>query len=185
MLKIFKIDASPVIDFAAEEYFSAAFGEDWKEFYAYLEKIEKAFDIRYLSGELSADEVVGAYYNPALVKDFESVEKICADAEAVLQKNYNLPARVQTVSVRLIERHMTYCRMLAKMLAFKAAGKDEEAKAALEELWSTFDILEYDMEANYDHSLCMAALNRIAKTPTDLAAKEKREEEFATSEDLH
>jgi oligopeptide transport system ATP-binding protein len=66
----------------------------------------------------------------------------------------------------------------------KAEGTDE-AKAALEELWSTFDLLEYDMEANYDHSLCMSALNRIAKTPTDLTAKEKREEEFATSEDLH
>ena len=178
-------DTALTYEEVAEEYFSAAFGEDWKEFYAYLEKIEKAMDIRYLSGELSSDEVVGAYYNPALVKDFESVEKICADTEALIQKNYNMPTRVGTVSVRLIERHMTYCRMLAKMLAFKAAGKDEEAKAALEELWNTFDLLEYDMEANYDHSLCMAALNRIAKTPTDLAAKEKREEEFATSEDLH
>jgi len=119
------------------------------------------------------------------VKDFESVEKICADTEEVLKKNYNMPYRAQTVSVRLIERHMTYCRMLAKMLIEKCQGKDAEAKAELEKLWDTFDILEYDMEANYDHSLCMSALNRIAKAPTDLAAKEKREEEFATSEDLH
>ena len=65
-------------------------------------------------------------------------------------------------------------------------GDDAGAKAALDTLWSTFDLLEYEMEANYDHSLCMSALNRIVKTPSDLSAtKKSEEEEFATSEDLH
>ena len=169
-----------------DEYFSAAFGEDFKDFYAYLEEIEKVFDIRYLSGELSANEAIGAYYNPALKKSFERVEGICAEMEKVVKKNYNMPERVRTVSVRLIERHITYCRMLAKVLACKCVGDDAAAKAALDTLWSTFDLLEYEMEANYDHSLCMSALNRIVKTPSNLSAKKKREEEeFATSEDLH
>ena len=59
-----------------------------------------------------------------------------------------MPYRAQTISVRLIERHMTYCRMLAKMLIEKCQGKDAEAKAELEKLWDTFDILEYD---NYSY----------------------------------
>ena len=169
-----------------DEYFSAAFGEDFKDFYAYLEEIEKVFDIRYLSGELSANEAIGTYYNPALKKSFERVEGICAEMEKVVKKNYNMSERARTVSVRLIERHITYCRMLAKVLACKCVGDDAAAKAALDTLWSTFDLLEYEMEANYDHSLCMSALNRIVKTPSDLSAKKKREEEeFATSEDLH
>ena len=179
-------DLSLTYEEIAEEYFSAAFGEGWRDFYSYLEAIEKAFDIRYLSGELSADEAIGAYYNPSLLKGFEGVEDICKKAEAAIKKHYDMPYRAQTVSVRLIEKHVTYCRMLAGVLACKCVGDDAAAKAALDTLWSTFDLLEYEMEANYDHSLCMAALNRIVKAPTDLSAKKKREEEeFATSEDLH
>ena len=79
-----------------------------------------------------------------------------------------MPHRVQTVSVRLIERHIEYCRLLAKALAYKALAKDEEARAAFGELWEAFNLYEMDMEANYDHSLTVATLNQIFKTNSNL-----------------
>ena len=151
-----------------EEYFSAAFGEDWRDFYAYLEGIEKAIDIRYLSGELSSNMEISKFYNPSLVESFAKVEAICDEAEKTVQAHYDMPARAQTVSVRLIERHIQYCRYLAKALIFKCQGKDDEAKKVFQELWDTFNLYELDMEANYDHSLCMSALNTIFNTPANI-----------------
>ena len=51
---------------------------------------------------------------------------------------------------------------------FKCQGKDDEAKAAFKVLWDKFNMYEFDMEANYDHSLCMSALNTIFNTPANI-----------------
>ncbi len=161
-------DTSLTYEEICEEYFSAAFGEDWKEFYAYLEGIEQAIDIRYLSGELSSDMEIGKFYNPALCEDFAKVEGVCDKAAETVKAHYNMPERVQTVSVRLIERHIHYCRLLAKALILKCQGKDEEAKVVFKELWDAFNHYEFDMEANYDHSLCMSALNTVFNTPSNV-----------------
>ena len=161
-------DTSLSYEAIKEEYFSAAFGEDWKEFYSYLEGIEQAIDIRYLSGELSSDMEISKFYNPALAADFAKVEAICDKAEATVQAHYNMPQRAQTVSVRLIERHIKYCRLLSGALIFKCQGKDEEARGVFKELWDTFNRYEFDMEANYDHSLCMGMLNTVFNTPSNI-----------------
>ena len=161
-------DTSLTYEEIRDEYFSAAFGESFKEFYTYLEQIKSIFDMRYLAGELSADANVGKYYNPAFAKGLEALAPILEKAKAAVQAHYNMPHRVQTVSVRLIERHIEYCRLLAKALAYKALAKDEEARAAFGELWEAFNLYEMDMEANYDHSLCMAALNAVFNTPSNM-----------------
>ena len=161
-------DTSLTYEEIAEEYFSAAFGEDWKVFFAYLEGIEGAIDIRYLSGELSSDKEIGKYYNPALAEDFGKVEAICDEAEKAVKAHYNMPFRAQTVSVRLIERHIEYCRRLARALIQKCRGEDDAAKAEFKGLWDAFNRYEFEMEANYDHSLCMAALNAVFNTPSNI-----------------
>ncbi len=161
-------DTSLSYDEIAEEYFSAAFGEDYQLFYDYLSDAARILDQRYLSGELSADMSVGKYYNPDFAKKLSEAEPIFERAEAAVKAHYNMPYRVQTVSVRLIERHIHYCRLLAKALALKAIAKDEEARGVFRELWDTFNLYEMDMEANYDHSLCIATLNQIFKTDSSL-----------------
>ena len=164
-----------------DEYFSAAFGEDWKEFYNYLDDIKEIFDMRYLAGELSANPEVGKHYNPEIAKRLTDAESVFAKGEAAVKAHYNMPHRVQTVSVRLIERHIHYCRMLAKALSLKAVAKDEAAREAFRELWDAFNLYEMDMEANYDHSLCIATLNQIFKTDSHLP----QEDEPVLNLDLH
>ena len=151
-----------------EEYFSAAFGENWKDFYAYLEGIGEIFDMRYLSGELSANAEIGSHYNPAMAEHLRNTEAVFEKGEAAVKANYDLPMRVQTLSVRLMERHIHFCRYLAKALAFKAEAKDAEARAAFNELWDAFNLYEMDMESYYDHSLCIATLNYIFKRDSNL-----------------
>ena len=59
--------------------------------------------------------------------------------------------------------------------------KDEAAREAFRELWDAFNLYEMDMEANYDHSLCIATLNQIFKTDSHLP----QEDEPVLNLDLH
>ncbi len=161
-------DTSLTYEEICEEYFSAAFGEDWRDFYTYLEGIREIFDQRYLAGELSANAEVGKHYNPEMAEKFANAEAVFEKGEAAVQAHYNMPMRVQTLSVRLIERHIIYCRMLAKALALKAVAKDEAAREAFRALWDAFNFYELDTEPYYDHSLCVASLNQIFKTDSNL-----------------
>jgi len=49
-------DSTLTAEQLAEEYFSCAFGEDWKQFYDYLEKISDAFGHKFMEGEESCQE---------------------------------------------------------------------------------------------------------------------------------
>ena len=129
--------------------------------------------MRYLAGELSSDESIGKFYNPSLAESFAKVEGICDKAEAAVKAHYDMPTRVETVSVRLIERHIAYCRRLAKAMIFKCQGMDAEAKEAFDKLWEDFNLYELDMEANYDHSLCMWTLSTAMGAKTNLPTKDE------------
>ena len=156
-----------------DEYFSAAFGESWREFYDYLEGISRILDQRYLAGELSSDEKIGKYYNPAFGERLSELDAVLEAGKAAVQKHYNMPDRAQTVSVRLIEKHIEFCRLLADALKFKCIGKDKEAKDAFQILWDTFSRYEYEIEANYDHSLLVATMNVIFKSVSNIPADDE------------
>ena len=73
----------------------------------------------------------------------------------------NMPHRVQTVSVRLLMRHMEFCRGLAAALALKCTGKDSEAKESFTQFMEHFGSYEVSMERYYDHMMAMHALKEI------------------------
>ena len=154
-------DSSLTTEQLAEEYFSCAFGEDWKQFYDYLEKISDAFGHAYMEGEESADDEICLYYNPALASRFESVKALTAQGRKLIEAHYNMPYRTQTVSVRLLELHALYCDMLADALILKCQGKDAEGKAALEEMKAECGKYEAYFQPIYDHYLACISLDRI------------------------
>ena len=67
-------DVSLSAEEIAEEYFSAAFGEDWREFYDYLSKITEAFGHDFLSGDYNRkiDRNRAPWYAP------EKLEQHCS-----------------------------------------------------------------------------------------------------------
>lgn len=69
-------DSSLTVSQLAEEYFSCAFGEDWKQFYDYLEKISDAFGHKFMEGEESSDPDKCLYYNPNLVSRFRPLRTL-------------------------------------------------------------------------------------------------------------
>ena len=151
----------------AEEYFRAAFGEDWKKFYDYLDKLTNAFSHDYLSGDRSRRlGRASEWYAPEQVAELKKVPEILREGRELIKEHYNSDHRVRTVSVRLLEFHALYTEMLAEFFIEKAQGHDEEAKEVFKKLRAEVGKYEVIFERWYDHALFCAFLERLSNTPT-------------------
>ena len=154
-------DTSLTAEEIAEDYFSHAFGEDWKRFYDYLEKVGKIFNVSYLEGENSSNVNVSAFYNPEYAKSLDALDGVLAEGRALIESHYNSDYRVRTVSVRLLEYHQELCMKLAEVLKLKAVGDDKGASEKFAELRISFGKHECEIETFYDHSLYFSRYNRM------------------------
>jgi hypothetical protein len=159
-------DNSLTTEELAQEYFSCAFGEDWREFYGYLQEISHAFDHRYMEGELSSDMKKCIYYNPQMAEKFATVRDVVAKGRKLIESHYNMPHRVQTMSVRVLELHAKYCEMISDALALKCQGKDKESLEALDVARIELGKLEAAFQTVYDHHLQFNSLTNILKMLT-------------------
>ena len=146
----------------AKDYYSYAYGEDYKRFYEYLEKVGKALDYEYLEGGKSANTAVGKYYNPEYAKSLDSLGALADEGRKLIDEHYNSDARLHTVSVRLLEHHLEFYTGLAKPLKLKALGKDDEAVEAMEDFRISFGKKEIYIQSYYDHYTFFAKYNRFA-----------------------
>lgn len=118
----------------AEEYFSAAYGEDWKSVYNFLKKVSEAFEFKYMiqnKWNLTEDEIeILCGKMKKIQLDAEEFEKKCSD-------NFTGVLRCISVSWQLINLHCTFVKKYAECVYFKAKKEDGEAYKK----W--FDMVKY------------------------------------------
>lgn len=163
-------DDTLTYDELAEDYFRCAFGEDWKAFYNYLEKVEDAFDFHYMEGQRSIDKERSNYYNPDHVASLETVRSITAEGRKLIAEHYSKPYRVQTVSVRLLELHALFCELLADAMIQKAQGEDDKAMELFNVMKAEMGKLECYFQTCYDHGLAFYSLETVFKQKKKPAA---------------
>ena len=157
-----------------EEYFSAAFGEDWRKFYDYLDKLGRAFDHEYMTGDAYRksrktnryDPMESVFYDPSRVPALKSVRDITAEGRKLIEEHYNSDYRVRTVSVRLLEFHALYAELLSDALVEKALGNDDKADELKEKMRLTVGKYETMFERWYDQGLYYYAVERMFKART-------------------
>ena len=159
-------DVSLSAEEIAEEYFLAAFGEDWRLFYDYLERLGDAFGHDYFSGTRNRNSNHSEWYDPEQVKSLEKVKDIVAEGRALIASHYNSDYRVRTVSVRLLEFHALYAELVAKAMIAKAQGNDDESIRLMQEASDECGKYELAFERWYDHYNIFAYLQRIAQAKT-------------------
>ena len=151
------------VDFEAlkEDYFSHAYGEDWREVAAFFEKIGKAADFRYLNGKLSADPTKSNHYNPEFAASLRQIPAIVAEFAPFVEAHKNMPMRAQTVAYRILYRYLEYCERMSKVLVLKAVGAGQESQEAYYKFVEDFGKYELEMERWYDHYMCVAAMRFV------------------------
>jgi len=163
---LYDISLSP--EEIAKDYFDTAFAEVSDKFYTYLKELGEAFDFYYMVRTRSADESISPYYNPEHAKILSAFDQIEAKGRKLIQEHYNFPHRLGTVSVRLLEKHLDFAVGLAKALAAKAVGKDEEATELLNELRVEIGKEEVLLEKYYDHFNFFSSLGYVFDVKSNL-----------------
>ena len=154
-------DTSLTLEELTEDYFSHAFGEDWKKFYDYLKELGDAFNHYFLSSDMFQFADHSPYYWPEHAESLSRVRSITEKGRALIKEYYNSPFRVRTVSVRILEKHALYADLLADALIPKVLGKDDEADALYEKFKNEFGKEEMALEPYYDHTECVNAFSKV------------------------
>ncbi len=166
-----QFDTSLTFEELMEDYYSHAYGEDFRRVIEILEAIGKAMPHKYVARKLSADLRIGKSYNPAMADGLRSVCAIRAEAKEFIEAHKNMPLRSQTVMYKLLRYYLEYCEGLAKCLAIKCFGAGAEAKEAFEKL--LYDLGKYEIEIGTCFDQYMMALafggtfNKMENAVTD------------------
>ncbi len=158
-----QFDTSLSFDYLLEDYFSHAYGDDWREVVEIFKKIGKAMPHKYFTGNMSADVEINKAYNPSLADGFRSVRQIVEDAKPFLDAHKNMPTRASTVAYKLLRYYMEYCLGISRCFALKCMGAGVEAKEAFFEFLADFGKHEAEIETYFDHYLMGYTFDLIMK----------------------
>ena len=161
-------DVSLSAEEIAEEYFSCAFGEDWKKFYDYLKRLGDAVGFDYLSGDRNRGTKRSGLYAPNQVPSLKTVREITKEGRELIAEHYNSDYRVRTVSVRMLEFHALYVELLSDALIAKAVGDDKTAAELLVKMREEVGKQELAFERWYDQYMHFYLLNGIEKNKTQI-----------------
>jgi hypothetical protein len=154
-------DTSLSAEEIAKDYLENAYGKDYEKFAAYLNKVGKIFNYSYIEGEFSANEKVGKYYNPDYSKSLDALEAVFEEGKSLIEEHYNSDVRLHTVSVRLLEHHLAFCKGLKEALKLKALGREDEAEKVYNDFRISFGKRECEIQAYYDHYTIFAKYDRL------------------------
>ncbi len=134
-----------------EDYFSHIYGEDFKKFHAFFEKISEVFDWKYFTGLGSKNEKAGVYYSPKISEKLASASHLFEEGRALVREHYNSDIRVQTLAIRLFSHYVDILEKTAEIMSYKAKGDDAEAKRLLEPFEEEFGKRECEIEPYFNH----------------------------------
>ena len=143
-------DSSVSFEELVEDYFSHAFGEKWREVYAYMESLSACFDYDWMSGHKSLDPSIGKCYNPAMAEKLAPVAGIVKDFAPTIAENKVQHRRASSVCWRLLDQHRDFVCMIADVASKRALGDNAGADAAQDLFWKTMSPREIYMQTCYD-----------------------------------
>ncbi|MBQ9807074.1 MAG: DUF4838 domain-containing protein [Clostridia bacterium] len=143
-----------------EDYFSHAYGDDWREVVEFLEGLGKLFGHAFLDGSMSADPSIGNFYNPPHAQSLRKIPAYVDAFEPFVKAHRCMPTRAQTISMRLLNRYLEYCKRLSEVCAVKCFGATDEAERLYQRFVADFGKYELEMQQYYDHFMAMQAHKR-------------------------
>ena len=159
------MDRDVDFDAVAEDYFSHAYGKDWKQAMTLLQKISDAFDFGYMEGTKSKNPAISDFYDPERVPQLETLFELASLERNLAQKHLTMEYRPQTVSWRLLLLHAEYVEKWAQLMIEKAKGNNFKALALAKDFCGDFGRHELAIQRYYDHSLACRVTEHITRKP--------------------
>ncbi|MBQ9778225.1 MAG: DUF4838 domain-containing protein [Clostridia bacterium] len=155
-------DLGTDVDELAADYFAHAYGKHAEYVKHYLTSVTELFEFAYMKGEKSTDPAThGKFYDPARVSRMQEIIALCEGAKKYFEENYQMPHRVQTVSMQLLIHHAEYCIGIAKAMIPKCQADHEGAKQLYDAFFDEFGKRELEIERYFDHFLARISFKKI------------------------
>ena len=157
-------DTSRSFEELKEEYFSAAYGEDWRVVADWQARVSELLDLKYVAGWRrfeQPDGSVARYTSPEYVKRAQTVRAEAEAFGAVIEAHARPTERCESVAWQLLGLHREFLLLLCPVLEARASGDDEATRARFEEMKAALSAREAEFEACYDHYSCIKALGRL------------------------
>ena len=170
-------DSTLTADDIIGDYFSHAYGEDWRLFRDYLDKLSDAIPFELLTVGLELmtpgdeDEKLSKVLDGRYTKNLENVRLITAEGRKLIFDHYNSNDRVKTVSVRLLEKHADYCDLISDALIERTKGNASLARELYNKARIAFGKNEAQIETYFDHFLYFDAIRLIFSVSSSKEAK--------------
>lgn len=149
-------------DAIAEDYCSHIYGEDYRQFLAYFEKLGEIFPYRVLSPKKEEGGLRKSLeFTAEDVARLDQLEATLAIGKELIESHYNSDRRVSTVSVRLLERHLDYVKQFTAAIREKFLGNNDRALELFEQFEKNFGAHEVFMQPYYDQVMAFSALSML------------------------
>ncbi len=164
-------DSSLSLSDIAEDYFRAAYGEDWKRVYDYLCRMSACFPPLYLiRGVNHTDPGRSQFYCPEYEAQFRQIPALLKEGRALIQELGHSSLRVRNEHTRILAMHADYVEHLVNVYIPKALGEDAEAARQFADFCEYMDRSEPAYEKYFDLWMCKRLVDRFAMdTPDHLA----------------
>ncbi len=142
-----------------EEYFSAAFGDDWQLVCDYLEELSNTSDFGFCKGEYPKTEF-GNYYAPELEENFKKLPAIAEKFLPVIEAHRTSDNRNHYVSWDMLKWHVEFVKYFANGFAAVCKNDQNGSVENFFKLVKAMAPLELLRPSCYDHELAMKIIGR-------------------------
>ncbi len=151
------------VDFEAlkEDYFSHAFGKDWREVTAFFERVGELIPFDYLHGKLTQDPARGKFYNPSVAEAAKKLPALVAEFAPFVEANKIRPKRAETVSYKILRYYLKYLTEMSDLLVLKAGGDHKASQEAWAKFSADCGAWEIEIERWFDQYMFSNAVGSI------------------------
>ena len=155
-------DSTVSFDELKEDYFSHAFGENWKEVVNYLETLSDLMRYSYFHGLESKDQSKGNYYNPDMLENAKKANQLVKDFSATIKANLVQEQRASTIAWQLLDLHTYVADKMTTMTQYLCVGDQDNVVKTLKEMTTEMSKREIYYERYYDHYLFTRTIKRYS-----------------------
>ena len=138
-----------------EDYFSHAFGEDWRLFRDYFERLEDAMPFDFFSRDEARKRPEG-HFSPEAAEKCSKIREITKEGRELIHSHLGADSIVEMRALRLLERHADFCDLISDWMATKARGDKNAADELYAVARDSFGKYEAEIERYFDQGLCFA-----------------------------
>ena len=154
-------DTSVNFEELKEDYFSHAFGKDWREVEKFLDRVGELVPFGYLYGKMTKNPTRGNYYNPEVAETAAKIPALVEEFSAFVESHKVCAKRAETVSYKLLRYYLKYLKGLSEVIVLKASGNHNASATAWKHFAAECGAWEIDIERWFDQRMFHTALTPI------------------------